>query len=451
MSFGCYPFFGLISGMRFPFPLVTAALLLVLSGCATYSANPLPEKNDLNSTVPAPGAPALDMDAVATVAVLNNPDLKAARAKARVAGAQAFAAGLLPNPQLTANLDHPTDHDVGLVNGYGLGLSYDLQALLTHPAAAAAANAARDQAELDLLWQEWQTVAQARTLYVQNIIATEKHGYLADAEQKYAAQAERSGRALQAGDITIDQAGTDLAVLLDIRSQLGEADRSALQADRSLHSLLGVAPDVRVPLQTLGTPEIPDRMTVDAALARLPQSRPDLRALQAGYRSQDELLFKAVLSQFPNISLGFTKARDTSDVHTTGFGVTLDLPLFDQGEGEIAIQNATRDQLRAEYQARLDQATGDAWRLWTEMQQLKAEIEDIEARLPQFQMTVDAVERSYQAGDLAVPTYFTMLNTLLTRQTELFDLKQSLWSDALALSSVLGTQVEPQGVKDSKP
>jgi outer membrane protein, heavy metal efflux system len=38
------------------------------------------------------------MDDIATIAVLHNPDLKAVRATVGVAQAQAFAAGLLPDP-----------------------------------------------------------------------------------------------------------------------------------------------------------------------------------------------------------------------------------------------------------------------------------------------------------------------------------------------------------------
>jgi hypothetical protein len=37
----------------------------------------------------------------------------------------------------------------------------------------------------------------------------------------------------------------------------------------------------------------------------------------------------------------------------------------------------------------------------------------------------------------------TMLNTLLSSRSELFDLRASLWSDVIALSTVLGTQIEP--------
>ncbi|HYK80514.1 MAG TPA: hypothetical protein VEU95_12840, partial [Micropepsaceae bacterium] len=78
---------------------------LMLTGCATYEPVPLPEKVDLADRLPGQVVQPLDMDAISTVAVLNNPDLKAARRKSGVAEAQAFAAGILPNPDLTANLD----------------------------------------------------------------------------------------------------------------------------------------------------------------------------------------------------------------------------------------------------------------------------------------------------------------------------------------------------------
>ena len=40
-------------------------------------------------------------------------------------------------------------------------------------------------------------------------------------------------------------------------------------------------------------------------------------------------------------------------------------------------------------------------------------------------------------------TAVALRNAVITRQAELSDLKQSLWNDAIALGSVLGTQVEP--------
>jgi outer membrane protein TolC len=265
---------------------------------------------------------------------------------------------------------------------------------------------------------------------------------------------------VQAGDATFDQAGVDLAALLDVRSQRNTADRGASQADYSLHTLLGVAPQVEMPLQPLMRPAIPEKVAIEDALTKVAQVRPDLRALQFGYQSQEENLRKAVLSQFPSLSLGITRQSDTAGdtssfgnvIHAVSIGATLNLPLFDHNQGDIAVQSATRAQLLAEYQARLDQATGDAWRIWSEMQQLNAAIEGIEERLPELQAAADNAARAYAAGDLQALTYVTLQSAVLNRQSEISDLKQSLWNDAIALSSVIGTQIEPMvEIKDSAP
>ncbi len=98
--------------------LVAAASLL--GSCAHYA--PVPLASDLPAALPAASvlladsaqlerpflrAQAVDLtrpltpNALAVLAVLGSPDLKAARAKAGVSAAQSFAARLLPDPTLT--------------------------------------------------------------------------------------------------------------------------------------------------------------------------------------------------------------------------------------------------------------------------------------------------------------------------------------------------------------
>ena len=96
-----------------------------------------------------------------------------------------------------------------------------------------------------------------------------------------------------------------------------------------------------------------------------------------------------------------------------------------------------------EYQARLDQTTGDAWKLWTEMQELATALKEIQDRVPELQTASENAERAYMAGDLPALTYVTLQSAVLNRQSEISDLRQSLWNDAIALSSVLGTQIQP--------
>ncbi|WP_449424040.1 hypothetical protein [Rhodanobacter lindaniclasticus] len=60
---------------------------------------------------------------------------------------------------------------------------------------------------------------------------------------------------------------------------------------------------------------------MQAALYYLPWRRPDLLALQAGYQSQQAKLRRAILAQFPALTIGFNTARDTSAVYTHGLSI----------------------------------------------------------------------------------------------------------------------------------
>ena len=107
-----------------------------LAGCATYSARPLSTQSTLPNRIPdltidprqmpLPELAAhkfdptdgLDITEVAMLAVVNNPDLKIARAAAGVVHAQAFAAGLLPDPQLAFSLDIPDAGQTAAANAF---------------------------------------------------------------------------------------------------------------------------------------------------------------------------------------------------------------------------------------------------------------------------------------------------------------------------------------------
>lgn len=424
------------------------AVAWLLASCATYHSAPLPAAPDLAHQAPGGVAP-LDMERVATVAVLNSPALRVARASFGVAQAQAFAAGLLPDPHFQFAADHPYDRVYPAdprypeYNTYGLELDIDLLSLLTHSSVRASARGDLRNAQLQLLWQEWQTVAEARTLYVEQSIGRERRDSLAQAQQIYALAAQRSQRAQAAGNATLEQTSADLAVLQDVGSRLGDAERSVLTAEQNLHALLGVDPSVRLPLQPLLPPRLPSRADIESGVAALAQRRPDLLALQAGYGAEEQRVRAAILAQFPNVVIGFTKARDNSNVHSVGGLVNLNLPLFNRGRGQIAIERATREQLRADYQGRLDQATSDVWHLWSELQQLQTQQLALEQQLPVLQRSVDAAERAYRAAEFPAASYLTLVGSYLAAQELHATLLQNLWNDSIALATVLGTQVQP--------
>jgi outer membrane protein TolC len=416
-------------------PLLLALACFSVSACTLYHPSPLPIHDDLRP--PQSASPrTLDMVRVAILAVQQNPDLLASRRKAAVASAQAFAAGLLPDPQLSASGDFTSKP--GFSNAYAFGLAEDLQALLTHGAQEQVAKAAADEAKLNALWDEWQTIEKAATLYAQQYYAAQKRALLQHTAEVLAKQAEHSSQALADGNSTIDQVGADLSAALDSQSQRDSAERDALDTDHELKALLAFDPTAQLVLAPIEEPPTMPRDAVAAALKTVADSRPDLLALKAGYRSQEESVREAVLSQFPAITFGPTRGIDNTNVHSVGMSLTVNLPLFTGARGEIRVQSATRDQLRAEYQARLDQTTADAWRIWGESELLKEQVHALEARLPEFERMADRAQTAYREGNLPAATYVVLRTSLSAREGELFDLKSAWWSDVIALRTNLG-------------
>lgn len=284
---------------------LVAATALLLGACASYQPHPLrggselaPSPGSLQvdaTALVAPGlqphpfdpADGLDMVEVATLAVLNNPALKAERHRRQVARAQLFAAGLLPDPQLSASLDRPTSNMRGLVNAWGLGLGYDLLALITRSARLEVAQAASRQVDLALSWREWQTAQQARSLYVRFLSEQQRLALLEHALDLYRKRYQLSSRALQQGNLTLDVTGTDLTALVDMYTQVNQLKQRHNDTRHELTLLLGLAADIELKLQAGAPPRLLDAGTVRECLLTVARRRPDLLALKAGYQSQE--------------------------------------------------------------------------------------------------------------------------------------------------------------------
>jgi cobalt-zinc-cadmium efflux system outer membrane protein len=435
--------------------LLMLAVLMLLSACATYKPQPLAEGSDLEKQVPRlkidvqqlplpvlrshPFNPenGLDMTEVAILAVINNPELKARRRQADVAQAQLFNARLLPDPQISVSGGYPTSGPSPLSDAYGFGLNYDLMALVLRDVTVATSRAAARQVDLEILWQEWQVVQQARTFFVQSILETRKLTLLRQAQALYAQRYARSFNALEQGNLTLDVAGTDLTALLDANTRVSQMEQKVNKIRHDFVALLGLRPDVELNLTPLREPQPLEQATMREALADLPKRRPDLLALQAGYQSQEAKVRSAVLSQFPSLSIGINEGRDTGDVTSIGLGITLNLPILNRNRGPIAIQRATRAQLGQAYQARLDQAYNEVNLLKTRQDLILQQLAVLREKLPILHGMVEKATLAYEAGNIGSLTYVNMANTLLNKRLEAVDMEQSLWEIRIALDTLL--------------
>lgn len=426
------------------------AVALLLAACASYVPAPLPTAPDTaaslaNLTVdparlklaplqsitidPADGFTPLE---IAVLAVLNNPDLVAKRAALGAPNAQLIAAGLLPEPQIDLSADHPyagPDTD----NAYSLGPSIDLAALMGRAASRAAAKAGADQANLDLLWAEWGVAQQARdlaeTLFAQRQRAEPLEILLQEATQR----AQRSQAAMARGDLTASDAAADIGIRLDAQAALTALSQDQAKAQRDLHALLGLEPDVFLLLTEANRGPAYDAGEISAALASLPSRRPDLLALQAGYQAQDAKLRGAILAQFPVSQIGAALARDTAGVSTIGLAASLALPVSGVARAQAGVESATREQLRAEYRARLDQTRAEVQDAQARVLETAAAAQALSQATPQLDALTVPVFGAYTRGEITSQAYLELLTASLSRRADLEDsrLAQVLAQDRL--------------------
>lgn len=364
--------------------VVAGLAALVLSGCAHYRARPLSGAaiaEALNDPAHAalvreaarlrmaPLAPirldfrrALSARELGVIAVLANPDLITLRARERVATAQVFAAGLLPNPVVTASALSPYgSKSAGTTTAYNGGFLWDLSRLFTRPTMLRIARESARATDFQVAWREWAVANQARLLATQLYWLERSHNVAdvaARAGRRYARQVEAAARA---GALSAADAATAQALALGAQTTAASYRRQVQRTRFTLNAVLGLNPADRLSLAPPGP--IPAALPAPVQLLRAAMhERLDLVALRAAYAASENRLDLAVLQQYPQIGIGLTAARDTSGVTSAGWQISLTLPL-NGNRGAIAVARASRAVLYHAYMARLAHDRSDIYRL----------------------------------------------------------------------------------------
>jgi outer membrane protein TolC len=420
-----------------------AVVCAVLSGCVDYAALPLDRsallKSDARSLQHTGFAlpQRLGVNEIARLAVENNPDLIAARTQRGVAEAQVLQAGILPNPSVSGSyaflLGGP-----GMFDAITASIGQDVKSLIIRPVKRRVAESAAQAIDASILWQEWQTIGKARLLVVDIVEGEKTQQVLSETRRVVEDRLAREQRALLHGDATLTTVVPALTATGDIRKQIDALERQQQTRRRDLDLLLGLSPDVVVPLDNrLDLPPI-DPVAVAALLPTLPDRRPDLVALQFGYGSQEAKLRGAILAQFPALVVGATGGRDTSDVRTLGPQITFDLPIFDRNQGNIAIEQATREKLHAEFTARLAAADGDVRGMLADQVVLARQLPSIRAQLGRLQAASSRAAAAFAAGNIDERSYVDLITARLAKQQELIALEQLMLEQQAAIATLVG-------------
>lgn len=412
------------------------AALGALAACTTYHPLPLPAGPDVGTTAehlevdisqlrvaplksiaidPKGGFTPLQL---AVLAVLNNPDLRAKRAALGVSAAQVFAAGLLPDPQITAGVDQPIAGP-DTHTAFSISPSIDIAGIIAAATNRRAARYTAKQADLDVLWAEWTTAQHARELAVTVLTNERRAAFLRELIAAAGARATRSTQALARGDVTAQTAAADVAAKLDVEALLATAQHDALKARRDLDAALGLDETIVLPLVDEAPAAGYGAAQIRQDLSTLAARRPDLIALQAGYSAENAKLRQAILAQFPLAQIAFAYARDPTPTTTLGLAAVLALPILNGHRGEVRVQEATRVQLRAEYQARLDATDAEVKNAAAELAGARRQAAVLSADLPRLESMLGPAPAAYARGDIDSQAYLALLQTVITKRADL--------------------------------
>jgi cobalt-zinc-cadmium efflux system outer membrane protein len=395
----------------------TLIAIVALSGCATYHSMPItaeavharlqpPEMAQvriLASEIEHPILRPIELkedeglspDSAAVLAMLLNPSLRAMRDQRAVSSAQLLDAGLLPNPKVTYSLNVPTGGDTaGRVTAYGLGLDWSVTSLISRTSRISEAKARKEAVDLDIAWREWQVAQGAKAAVYQLSSLQSQIKLLEQVRQRMAENLVHIQKAVADGSMTASALNAAQTASSRASENLLELEKQADQKRLQLGRLLGLPADSQIHLSK--EIRLPSKITVTnekTLFDGLEQRRLDLLALRRGYESQEAVVRAAVLEQFPKISIGPTISRDTDNMRTTGFGLNIELPIFNRRQEKIALERTTRQKLFDEYVSRVFGARSDIEKVKSGIHFLNEQIAAAKAAETDF----ERLEENYRA------------------------------------------------------
>lgn len=459
--------------MRKTTRLFLTVFAALTAGCATYKPAPLDQKQ-IDAALAQPAWQSLRIastnfhhpllkhvvlderdgispDEAAIIAVISNPQLRAARNERGLAAAQIVSAGILPNPSLDASLDFPIGTEApDNFKAYGFGFSWEITSLISRHAKMDSAKLHAASVDLDIAWQEWQ-VAQAARMHVLRLAAMHDELALArDLEKELAESIVTLRRAVE----THNKPETELAAAEDTFQQTC-SDRISLEQESAterldLNATIGLPPDTVLKTATERTPLPSIEKNAAELFQSLETNRLDLLALRLGYESQEATLRAAVRSQFPKIGISVNLARDTANIKTRGIGTSIDLPFFDRNQGEINAETATRQQLYDEYIARLVEARADIAKIASDLDFARQQLHAAEAGIATAQRVADTAKAALERGNMDVLSFYDAQKTLASRKLETARRRRDIIELAIALETAAGQFFPTETPKDGK-
>lgn len=301
---------------------------------------------------------AITLDELERRALERNPTLLQARASIDAAAGRELQAGLLPNPSIGSNGEHVAQ----VTNGGAVGGFISQRFVLGNKLALgkAVARQEKSQAEQAAAAQRLRVLTSVRTLFYQAVGEQRLLDTRTELAQ-YAARAAAIAREL-ANVGLVDRPDVLNAEIEQQRLELSlTTTRNAL--DRTWRQLAAVAGDPALKPSVLEA-SFEDLPTVDAeaALAKIKNESPELRAAQVGIARAEAAERRARAERIPDLQVraGLRQNGEWAElpppaaIRRVGlegiFDVGIEIPIFNRNQGNIAAARA--DITRARHEVR---------------------------------------------------------------------------------------------------
>ncbi|HEY6305419.1 MAG TPA: TolC family protein [Candidatus Angelobacter sp.] len=334
----------LLPGIVFGQTTLTVSTSAVARGqAAATDTNAAPSGARSAQGSPAPGPTLITLDQAITLALANNPTLKATRTQIQQNQAQETTANLRPNPTLAFDsqfipIFQPgsfSDNTLTNIQQFDIGVGYLFERGRKRQNRL---QAARDQTAVTVS----QVADAERTLtfnvaqeFITALLANSTLRFAQEDLKSFQSTVDISEKRYKAGDISLGDYLKITLQLLQFQTDVSSARVARVQALANLRQLMGYA-SVPQNYDVAGDLEYqPLKAGLMDLQAKALSERPDLRAAQQSVtaaRSQISLA-KANGKVDPNAEILYTHV---SGLSSTSLFFSIPLPVFNRNQGEIA-------------------------------------------------------------------------------------------------------------------
>ena len=396
----------------------------------------------VQAAISAMKAEPLTEDNAVRLALLQSPALQAEYKRLRISYADVVQAGLLTNPQLDVTSGFGLD---GGATRVGAGLVYNFLEFLTRRGNVEAASYGFEKTKAEIVGAVTKHTIAVRRTY-SDYITTRDQLALAEDRAELANTRRLTARRLYAADeVDVSRVSLEEQAYLNVNSTIEMMKAELISARETLRVTIGLKSldSIQMP-QTMTLRDVPFP-TFDVARMLALDWRHDLIAARADMRRLQALVRQQRRGPIVNSAAAGVELEREDGENFIGPSVSLQLPVFDQGQAQIARTAAAQEQ--ADY--RLEQLELQV------LADLRTAIANADAantvfalqegqKIPSACTNLQLSEQLFAAGEVDIFDVFDARENLLDARLNLINAGRAFRQATYALNEAIGGEAPPR-------